>query len=666
MGRRAAVVSFAVAALLGACSKAPPAGRIRYLLDDAEDTTRRIALGEDGRPAFGLGSTLEDVGHLPAGDGSGTVPPSRRIRVEVTRPSAGSGGRTRSVDVVLVVGDALRTQRSVLAPQASAVTVGFEADDVGKPYRYALSIATSAMPAPTTRTLGPVAVERGMALAVSVGVRASRCMDVPATMLRIVAVEPARRTEMFRDVLDPTRFCDRWREVRLPLEAFAGRRVQLAFEAEPAVAADRDRPVEVVVGDPVLVPTPGRRGTVPNVVLVSFDTLAARHLGTYGHAAPTSPTLDRIAAEGTVFDYAVAHYPSTTASHMTMLSGLLPREHAVRGVLDRAAATVPMLAATLRRAGFLTAAVTEDGALLRSMGFDRGFHSYRERHGRGGGRSARWTLGAGADWLRRRPPEPFFLFLHTYETHEPYDPPAAYLRAVGSGPHAGADAPAERYDAEIRIADHALRRLRATLAEQGLLERSILVVTSDHGEAFGEHGEWRHGSMLFDEVMHVPLVLRGPRIPRGRRVPATVGLVDLVPTLLDLVGVPVPPGLHGRSLVPALAGEAPPPRSLVAELSGGIGPRGPARARDLRAVWLGHYKAILDVRTGAWRLFDLAVDPAESRNVAGRFPRVVADAARAVAAYEALPIRRGPAAAPAGAVVDPAAAARLRALGYVD
>jgi len=654
--------------LLAGCQAPPPADRVIYLLDLGGSTgdERRIVMRDDQRPAFALGSTLEDAEPTTIAAGSGVVPASREVVVAVEREGAGSQGGLRAVRAVVVVGDALRTEYPTLAPGASDVRLGFMAEEVGRAYRYAVTATSMGRAASSRRAFRPVMVPAGATFAVAFGVREALCTTLPVMEVSVMAIARGRTTEVLHTTVDPRRSCDEWFEVRAPLHGLGGERVRFRFEAKPAGRESSGRGIELVVADPMIVPPEGRSMRRPNLVLVSLDTLAAGHLGLYGHASPTSPTLDRLAREGTVYERAIAHYPSTTASHMTMLTGLLPQTHAVRGVLDRLAPDVPLLAEILRRERFLTAAITEDGALLASMGFARGFHTYREQHRRGDGRSSHRTIELATEWLRTMPPEPFFLFLHTYETHEPYDPPARYLRAVRrDGDVANAD-PAWRYDAEIRLLDDALGRLLATLADRSVLDRSILVVTSDHGEAFGEHGEWRHGSMLYDEVMHVPLIVRGPGVPRDHRVVVPAGLVDVVPTVLDLLAVDVPVGLHGRSVAPEShpEGDHPP---LVAELRGGIGPRGEDRARDLRAVWLGRHKAILDVRRRRWRVFDLEKDPGESRDLASRAPAVTAAAAKVLAAYDALPIAGGVPGSPVGSgAPDVGAVDRLRALGYVE
>jgi arylsulfatase A-like enzyme len=570
--------------------------------------------------------------------------------------AAACGGRGEPVVFLLDL------QRPAGRPQAVAVIANEQ-----RPILVPGDEAPHAPARPRLR-LGPLAVPRGARLRVGLGFDPDHCARHPPTDFRLAAKGAGGRWTLLHRRLEPRTACGHWTDAEVSLEPLAGDTVRFAFTASAVGSGpDRERTIHPLWSDPVMV-SPAPRSRRPNVILISLDTLGARHLGAYGYPHPTSPHLDRLAADATLFAHARSHYPSTAGSHMALFTALLPAAHGVRHLGDRLPDDVPTLPELLRAGGYTTAAVAENFILNLGMGFGRGFHTYVEnRVPKGGtvaGGQARETFRRGLRWLGTRPPEPFFLFLHTYEVHEPYDPPPGHLRLVRSGTDGepAADA-AWRYDAEIRFLDRLLAHFLRALARRGLLERTLLVITSDHGDAFWEHGHQGHGPLLYDEVMHVPLLLSGAGMPRGRRVSAAVGLVDVMPTVLELAGLPGPSGLHGRSLVPLLRGETVPSRPLVAEVRGlVIRPMAPT---NTRAVWLGDHKVIRDLAAGRWEVYDLPSDPGEQFDRVSSDGAVVAEAARVLAWYETL--ERGPDRSPATPpVLDPDTREQLRALGYVD
>ena len=313
------------------------------------------------------------------------------------------------------------------------------------------------------------------------------------------------------------------------------------------------------------------RGTI----LISLDALRADHLGAYGHHHPTSPFLDSLAERGALFERAVAQYPSTLASHLTMLTGLYPQEHAVyrpERFLDPSIETLPE---SLLAAGFRTAGFTEGGFMSGPYGFERGFELFDDPRYRDDTDVER-TFERGLEFLEGvGPDERFFLFLHTYSIHDPYTPPERYrglfwegepppgafpsdgqsLRAVNRGELAVTPEIvaylASQYDASIRYVDDVLARFWGRLEELGLADEVTLVITSDHGEAFYEHGKLAH-MQVYPEDLLVPLIVVHPELVEAVRVPALVGLVDLAPTLYELTGVAPPRPSSGRSLAPYL------------------------------------------------------------------------------------------------------------------
>jgi arylsulfatase A-like enzyme len=295
-------------------------------------------------------------------------------------------------------------------------------------------------------------------------------------------------------------------------------------------------------------------------VLISIDTLRADHLGCYGYPRPTSPFIDELARRGTLFEEAYAQYPSTLVSHMSMFTGLHPREHGVLTASSVLAPEIESFPEVFQRAGFRTAAFTEGGYVSGRYGFRRGFDAFVARD-RAGARPLQRTFARGVEFLAGLPADArFLLFLHTYAVHSPYDAPERYrvpfwpgpppAGGIDGTPHAlnGANATEQElspqavdyvsalYDAGIRETDETLQRFFAELARLGLAEETTVVVTSDHGEELRDHGRFHH-TQLYREVLRVPLIVVHPRRPGGVRQRAVVQLVDLPPTLYELAGL---------------------------------------------------------------------------------------------------------------------------------
>jgi len=410
----------------------------------------------------------------------------------------------------------------------------------------------------------------------------------------------------------------RWLDASVDLSPLAGRRVRLVFTTEAlagAPGATLDKSF-AVVSIPAVVPpaAPGR----PGIVLVSLDTLRARSVGAYGCSRPTTPALDRFAAEGALVRTVVAPVPFTPPSHMSMLTGLEPCAHGVKGMHEVLAPDRLTLAEAFRAAGYETAAFTEDAYLVAANGFDRGFNTYVENRSEESASPgfAAETFAQARAWLATHAAHPFFLFVHTYQVHEPYTPPRAYATLFTDGDGGDANQRAlAAYEREVRYTDDLLADLLGALDPQ-----TIVAVTSDHGEAFGEHFWTTHGFDLHDEELLVPLVVRAAGlVPAGRVVEEQVGLVDLAPTLLELAGVPGLPDLQGRSFAGLLRGDRGGwvERPIVsADLIGGESVR--TRQRKFIATKKGPL------------LYDLVADPRETAE------RAAADAAGVAAARAVL------------------------------
>jgi arylsulfatase A-like enzyme len=411
---------------------------------------------------------------------------------------------------------------------------------------------------------------------------------------------------------------------------------------------------------------PDRRG----VVFVSIDTLRRDHVSFYGYPKPTTPHLDAWARTGLVFDDAVSVSSWTLPAHFTMMTSVEPAAHGAVHSKVGFNHRVPTLAAILRSRGFRTHAITSAAYVSPRYGFDDGFDQTYYVHDRPG----RQVADLAIDFLNRLEERPFFLFLHFYDPHWPYAPPEGLLRYFESG-YSGpmsapgwtfADFPKEKttaadlahvkalYDGEIRSTDAQLNRVLEHLTRRGLGRHTLLIVTSDHGEGFLEHGEWSHGHRLYEELIRIPLLLHGSGVPAGR-VPEQVSLMDLAPTVLDWLGLPPRPEHRGRSLLGRRED-----RDAYGETSN---PQGMQRL-FLRA---GHdrWKVVLEVdrRTSAviaeeW--YDLGRDPGETLNAPPPAAAAEAIRRRLVDRWRASS-RQGE-----GTKVDlaPAEIEQLRAVGY--
>lgn len=291
------------------------------------------------------------------------------------------------------------------------------------------------------------------------------------------------------------------------------------------------------------------------IILISIDTLRADHLPAYGYRALATPGIDALAADGILFERAYSHVPLTLPAHTSMLSGLLPMEHGVRdNVGFRVKTEARLLPHWLRERGFATGGVVSADVLRGDTGIGQGFEFYDDRMPptfAGASldeaqRDGAASLVVGRGWMEAQASSRFFLFLHLYEPHAPYTPPARY---AGYTP----------YDGEIACADEIVARLTQWLRDRGWYDGATIFLMSDHGEGLSDHGEPEHGLFLYEEAVHVPFIVKLPgQKPRGRRVKELVQHVDLLPTILDLVGAPVPSTLPGRSLRPLLEGRADP------------------------------------------------------------------------------------------------------------
>jgi arylsulfatase A-like enzyme len=469
----------------------------------------------------------------------------------------------------------------------------------------------------------------------------------------------------------------------------------------------------------------GTREAAPLVILISIDTLRPDHLGLYGHERFTSPILDGLAAESTVFDDASSTAPWTLPAHASLLTGLHPLEHRVVTAGNKLPDDVPTIAAMLRARGFWTAAVVNSTWLRQTTyALTRDFDEFLWVQENPTQRSpSTWVTDQAIDWLGDLDGRPSFLFVHYYDVHSDYAALPSYERLFVT-PYQGEadgtswqlaiagfpsefldfcarefapeyckrslpnerrviDASTERvefdesdirhleqlYDAGIRQLDAELGRLFSFLRGSGLMEQTLLIVTSDHGEEFMEHGNVEHSRSQYQEMLRVPLLVRGPGVARGLRVSAPVSLIDIAPTILAFLGSSPPQRLDGLDLAPLWSdGETAAfwERFLYGEASRGLG-WAALGFEDIfavhRSVRRGRYKLYYESHGPTLKLFDLEADPAESADISPQQPEVAAQLSEHLRSrYQGLdPGSHGP-----KVELDEEDAERLRALGYLN
>ncbi|MDE0896136.1 MAG: sulfatase [Planctomycetota bacterium] len=443
-----------------------------------------------------------------------------------------------------------------------------------------------------------------------------------------------------------------------------------------------------------------------SVILISLDTLRADRLGCYGYDRGTSPFLDSIAAQGARFTSASAPSSKTATSHMSMLSGFHPTVHGVRNCYtpDALGANpgLPMLAEYFEDVAYKTAAFTGGGMMTHELGFDRGFDIYDDA---GGGadrvfpKAANWLKEYAAQEGGKDDPTPFFLLVHTYEIHDPYTPPASFQERLAGGYQGGINSErialpedaaevwkmdpefykrvqdqfwdgfdgrlpgdiaqmSNLYDAGIAYTDSLLSELWKTVQELGLDSEVLLVITSDHGEEFGDHNGMSHQT-IYEEILHVPLIVRWPgKVAPGLVLDNPVQGVDLTPSLVELAGIPFLGEPQGASWANSLSGETVEWNTVWAELG--------TPNNELASLKWGRYKLIGNREKRDAGLFDLRVDPKEKFNSIQNFEELgvhLSDLMYAQeAANQALSQKFPPIKAPLGA----AAKGAMDALGYTD
>jgi len=413
-------------------------------------------------------------------------------------------------------------------------------------------------------------------------------------------------------------------------------------------------------------PQKSRAPLHPNVVLVTLDTTRADRMGFLGSDRGLTPNLDSFAQHAVVFSRAYAQVPLTTPSHAAILTGTYPQFNHVSYMGDPLAKGLPFLPEILHKNGYKTAAfvgsLVLDPAKL-APGFERGFDVYdagfhRRRPGEDNyhstERRGEIVLRHALAWLNKHPGGPFFLWIHLYDPHDPYSPPEPYATRYR----------AEPYDGEIAYTDSIVGKLFAALRAQNLFDSSVIAVMSDHGEAFGEHGETHHGIFLYDETIHIPLMFKLAHQQKAANVEARAGLVDVAPSILQALRMRFPDAMQGQSLVPLMT-------------LGKIQPGGPNPPSSTRAIYsesgYGHlsfgWSMLRAWRTGKYlyvdaperELYDQTVDAGAAHNLAPDSKAVAETAAAQMEEFR----RKTAAESTERTHLTPEQTESLHALGYI-
>src|SRR6267143_6672758 len=429
---------------------------------------------------------------------------------------------------------------------------------------------------------------------------------------------------------------------------------------------------------------PPAKSQPPNVILITLDTTRADRMGFLGSKRGLTPNLDSFARQSVVFTHAYSQVPLTTASHATILTGTYPQFHQVNDFGVPLAEDLPYAPYIFRGNGYHTAAfvgsLVLDPEARSAPGFERGFDTYDACFQRRRPEEDRYqaverrggeVVGRTLEWLTTHHEGPLFIWVHLYDAHDPYDPPEPYKTKYASAP----------YDGEIAYVDAAVGKLLSWLRLRGLYDGALIAVMADHGEALGEHGETTHGIFLYDETIRVPLLFKLPRgRSAGKRIESRAGLVDVLPTILEAVGIAIPHDVQGESLLSMLKPTILKPVTLKPAPAGQSGtatgkspeasPDHPAYAESdyphrtfgwssLRALRTGKY---LFVEAPRKELYDQSADPKAENNLSTTSVAVTNTLGSQLDAFR----QKTSTAKEAPKVsADPGLQERLNALGYV-
>jgi arylsulfatase A-like enzyme/Flp pilus assembly protein TadD len=394
-----------------------------------------------------------------------------------------------------------------------------------------------------------------------------------------------------------------------------------------------------------------------NVVVITIDTLRADHLGCYGYKQIRTPNIDALAHDGIRFERAFTPVPITLPSHTVIFTGTYPTLNGMHDFSgNKLGAEPPTLAAILKARGYTTGAVVGSGVLDSRFGLNRGFDFYYDHFDfnrlqesnldemeRPGNIVADHIL----EWLNKNYNKQFFLWMHLYDPHFPYQPPEPYREEYKSHP----------YDGEIAFADSQVGRLLSFLKEKGLYERTLIVLSGDHGEGLGEHGEQTHGFFIYNSTLHVPLIMHLPSRVVDKQLSALVSLADITPTILNALKIAIPTQVQGKSLLPLLGGKPlVEPRFLYSET---FLPRLHFNWSELRGLEMENYHFVDAPKP---ELYDIRADPHELRNLYSQ-KKAVSEQMKAKLDATIRDYTPGTQLAEKTAL-DPALMERLKSLGY--
>jgi arylsulfatase A-like enzyme/tetratricopeptide (TPR) repeat protein len=352
-----------------------------------------------------------------------------------------------------------------------------------------------------------------------------------------------------------------------------------------------------------------------NVVLITLDTVRADHLHCYGDTKVKTPVIDGLARDGVLFERAVTQTPLTGPSHASIFTGENPNVHHVRDTggfaLQPSSVT---LATTLHRSGWDTAGFISAAVLSRQFGFNQGFATYDDQIAEvvdkntgelAAARPANVTVDHAIHWLNQQSGRPFFVWLHLYDAHQPYNPPAQFRRQY----------PGDPYDAEIAFEDHELGRFLDVVRKKSPAGKTLILLLSDHGEGLGQHGEDGHGIFLYDSTVRIAWIMDGPGVPAGVRVQQQAREIDALPTVLSLLGGEASSAIQGTSMVPAFSGKAVPTTYSYEET---LYPKINMGWAELRGIHTAHW---MYIRAPRPELYNLDKDPGELNNVTAEQPK---------------------------------------------
>ncbi|MCD6460619.1 sulfatase [bacterium] len=406
-------------------------------------------------------------------------------------------------------------------------------------------------------------------------------------LFRIFAEHNNKRIMLFEDFLDPQYKKNerRWFDKVINLKKFAKKNITLSFETSADKQAENFALSDYAVfSNPVIFSSKNKK---PNIILIGIDTLRADHLGCYGYLRRTSPTIDSIAKNGVLFEQVICQSSWTLPSFTSIFTGLYPFNHNVERQSDIINEKIPTLQKTLSSLGYFTAAYTNGGDISKRLGWDRGFDVFIQNNHHGedtNSFSFKDYKKQLFDFLSQKKLPPFFLFIHTYDCHAYYDcAPNIYKqmftninykdihnlkkqRFSDSFLKKNADTITKEdtnhiiglYDSEIRYIDSLLKEMINLLKKQNLLKNTFIIITSDHGEEFKDHNSFGHNHSLYNELVHVPLIIQGPGIPKNIRIDTKVRSIDIFPTVFDMLGIKNKiNSLHidGLSLMPLIKGD---------------------------------------------------------------------------------------------------------------